>query len=55
MRIWTLYVHFLYLRPQLDYSNSKSKIGTTENQHDKTDAYHEVWSVMAKVQRGQRD
>lgn len=40
---------------EIDYSNFKSKIGKTEDQRDKLNAYHEVWSVMAGVQRGQRD
>ena len=40
---------------EIDYSNFKSKIGKTEDQRDKLDAYHEIWGVMAKVQRGQRD
>lgn len=37
---------------EIDYSNFKSKIGQTEDQRDKLGAYHEVWTVMAKVQRG---
>jgi len=40
---------------EIDYSNFKSKIGKTEDQRNKLDAYHEVWGVMAGLQRGQRD
>ncbi len=29
-------------------------IARTEDQRDKLDAYHEVWRVMAGLQRGKR-
>ncbi len=35
----------------LDYDNFKSKIGRTHDQKRKLDAYHEIWSVMAELQR----
>ncbi len=35
----------------LDYDNFKSKIGRTPDQKSKLDAYHEIWSVMAELQR----
>ncbi len=39
------------LAATLDYDNFKSKIGRTPDQKGKLDAYHEIWSVMAKLQR----
>ncbi len=34
-----------------DYDTFKSKIGRTPDQKSKLDAYHEIWSVMAELQR----
>ncbi len=39
------------LAATLDYDNFKSKIGRTPEQRSKLDAYHEIWSVMAELQR----
>ncbi len=39
------------LAATLDYDNFKSKIGRTPDRKSKLDAYHEIWSVMAKLQR----
>ncbi len=39
------------LASTLDYDNFKSKIGRTPDQKSKLDAYHEIWSVMAELQR----
>ncbi len=39
------------LAATLDYNNFKSKIGRTPDQKSKLNAYHEIWSVMAKLQR----
>lgn len=37
------------------YGQGVREAWKTEDQRDKLDAYHEVWGMMAKVQRGQRD
>ncbi len=39
------------LAATLDYDNFKSKIGRTPDQKSKLDAYHDIWSVMAELQR----
>jgi len=39
------------LAAHLDYNNFKSKIGCTADQKKKLDAYHKVWSELARVQR----
>ncbi len=39
------------LASTLDYDNFKSKIGRTPDQKSKLDAYHEIWGVMAELQR----
>ena len=39
------------LAATLDYNNFKSKIGRTPDQKEKLDAYHTVWSELARVQR----
>lgn len=39
------------LASTLDYDNFKSKIGRTPDQKSKLDAYHDIWSVMAELQR----
>ena len=39
------------LAATLDYDNFKSKIDRTPDQKSKLDAYHEIWSVMAELQR----
>ena len=35
----------------LDYDNFKSKIGRTPDPKSKLHAYHEIWGVMAELQR----
>ena len=39
------------LASTLNYDNFKSKISRTPDQKSKLDAYHEIWSVMAELQR----
>jgi hypothetical protein len=39
------------LAGSINYTNFKSMIEGTEDQRDKLDAYHEIWRVMAGVQR----
>jgi len=42
------------LAGSINYTNFKSMIARTEDQRDKLEAYHEIWRVMADVQRGKR-
>ncbi len=39
------------LAATLDYDNFKSKIGVTPDQAPKLDAYHTIWSELARLQR----
>ncbi len=39
------------LAATLDYDNFKSKIGRTPDQQAKLDAYHTVWTELARMQR----
>ena len=41
----------LVLVENLDYGNFKSMIAATPEQRGKLHAYHEIWEVMARLQR----
>ncbi len=42
------------LGKEIDYPNFKSEIGRTQDQREKLPAYHDIWAVMYRTQKGDR-